>query len=168
MLVGEVNPACGLPSRPSCETLIMGLGCVWGRGSMKDDEVQFVMPSLVTRFFSLNENAADRYQLTIWFSVSETVFKLANWMTLIGLFKYIADKSSSGLALATYYVLNLAFLLMIGSTTTYFRFTPLRETSDNRKAINFIFGGLLSVVVFLTLMIVVNKIVGAVGQIKAS
>ncbi len=126
------------------------------------------MPPFVTRFFPLNEDAGDRYQLTIWFSASEIIFKLANWMTLIGLFKYLADKSSSGFASAIYWVLNIAFLGVISGALNYVEFTPLKPTSGARRTINFFVHVILSLVVFFALMIVVNKIVNTVGQIKAS
>src|SRR5690242_17829711 len=128
---------------------------------------KLVAPPFLTRLFVLNDDAADRYQVTIWYKLNEFIFMMANWITLIALFKFVADKTGSVFAWIVYGILGLSFLAMISSAMTYFLFTPIRPSSDARKLINFLIHALAAFIVFLALMIAVNGLVSSIEQIKS-
>jgi hypothetical protein len=101
------------------------------------------------------------------FKLSETIFKIAGWFTMVGLFKFLAEKSGSYYAYSIYFLLNtlLFCVLTYAAGSINFRAYPFPDTIHQRRwnsALNII----LTIVLFFFVQRVMNEVISGIRAVK--
>jgi len=62
-------------------------------------------PKYIRRFFQIVYHPAERAQLRIWWRLSEHIFKMFGWASLLALSKFVSDQTNLVAANVIYYIL---------------------------------------------------------------
>ncbi len=72
------------------------------------------------------------------FKRTEAIFKVASWITIVGVFKFISVKTNSWSAMAIYAILNGTLFGYLLSLIEPYNIRILQNTSQSMRTINFI------------------------------
>lgn len=108
----------------------------------------------------------DWFTAKLAFKCGEIAFKLASWITIVGLFKLVADTTQSTIAYVTYLILNTILFCTCIYAIGAINFKFISESRGWHKYFNFLINFLLFALAFWAIQAMLSSVVKDIQSMR--